>query len=238
MPETVTPDAATFDDATPNAATPGDATPDAATPGDALPGEATPVFPELVAGRECGSCNVCCVALTIDDPALQKVQGYRCPNTLPDKGCAIYEARPHTCRTFYCGWRRLKWVRQTLRPDRSGVLVRLHNEVSTANGTRRMGVAVTLLDNAALKADGLAETVAAAVAAGVPTFLHVPGPPGYTAGMAKINDVLEDAVFARDKPAVLRILRQARARGRSGDHKPIVLTRRKNGGAALPEPPG
>ena len=56
---------------------------------------------QLVAGRECGTCNVCCVALTIEDPALTKVQGYRCPNTRPDNLCGIYETRPDTCRTFF-----------------------------------------------------------------------------------------------------------------------------------------
>lgn len=37
---------------------------------------------DTIPGRECGECNVCCVALTIDDPALQKVQGYRCKNSV------------------------------------------------------------------------------------------------------------------------------------------------------------
>jgi hypothetical protein len=178
----------------------------------------------LVPGRACGSCNVCCVALTIDDKALQKVQGYRCRHTLPDKGCAIYETRPDTCRTFFCGWRRLKWIRETLRPDISGVLVRLQYEVSTAMKTQRLGVAFTLLNNASLKADGLAESIAAAVAADVPVYLHIPGPPGYTASQAKINDVLHQAVATKDKAAVLRILRQARAKGRSGKHEPVVLS--------------
>ena len=187
---------------------------------------------ELVAGRTCGSCNVCCVALTIDDPALQKVQGYRCKNTLPDKGCAIYDARPDTCRSFFCGWRRLKWVREPLRPDTSGVLVRLHNEVSTATGTARLGVAFTLLNNAALKAEGLAESIAAAVAADLPVFLHIPGPPGYTDAQVRINEVLREAVYARDKAAVLRILRQVRAKGRSGDHEPIVLSKPRSSSPA------
>jgi hypothetical protein len=178
---------------------------------------------ELVEGRVCGACNVCCVALTIDEPALQKVEGYRCKNTLPDKGCAIYETRPDTCRTFFCGWRRLKWVRETLRPDTSGVLVRLHYEVS---GNRRtLGVIVSLLTDAAIRSEGLAETVAAAVAAGVPAFLHVPGPPGYTGGHARINEVLSDAVHAKDKAAVLDILRKARAKGRFGKHQPIRLSK-------------
>jgi len=178
---------------------------------------------ELIPGRECGDCNVCCVALTIDDPELRKPQGYRCRNTLPDKRCAIYERRPRTCSDFNCGWRQLKWVRPTLRPDTSGVLVRMQYEVSRDRGSAELGIIVTLLTNASLKAEGLAETIAAAVAAGVPVHLHVPGPPGYTAGHVRINEALIGAVQARDKAAVLEILRRARAKGRSGDHVPIVL---------------
>ncbi len=113
--------------------------------------------PHLVAGRTCGSCNVCCVELTIDDPELQKVQGYCCPHTQRDNSCGIYATRPHTCRAFYCGWRRLKWIREPLKPDRSGVLVRLHGEISKTDGTKRLGVEFTLLNAAALKAEGLAE---------------------------------------------------------------------------------
>ena len=186
----------------------------------------------LVPDRACGTCNVCCVALTIDDPELQKVQGYRCKHAQRDNSCAIYASRPNTCRTFHCGWRRLKFVREPLRPDRSGVLVQLHGEISQADGTKRLGVAFTLLNRAALKAEGLAESVAAAVAAGVPVFLTVPGAPGYTSAQARINEALEDAVRARDKPALLRILREAYAKGRSGDRRRIVLSRRAEGEAA------
>ncbi len=190
---------------------------------------------ELVAGRTCGACNVCCVALTIDDPALQKVQGYRCRNALPSNGCAIYDARPDTCRTFYCGWRRLRWVRETLRPDISGVLVQMHQKASAATGPGRMGIIVTLLNRAALKAEGLAETVAAAVAADVPLTLQIPGPPGHTYGQAQVNDALLGPIRARDKAGVLEVLRRARAIGCHGDHKPIVLKPRP---ALPPLPPG
>jgi Fe-S-cluster containining protein len=185
---------------------------------------------QLVAGRTCGSCNVCCVDLTIDDPELQKVQGYRCPHAQRDHSCGIYATRPHTCRTFFCGWRRLKWIRESLKPDRSGVLVRLHGEISKTDGTKRLGVEFTLLNAAALKAEGLAESVAAAVAADVPVFLSIPGPPGYTSAQVRINEALRDAVLARDKAAVLRILQEARAKGRSGERQRIVLSR----GAAHP----
>jgi hypothetical protein len=181
---------------------------------------------EVIPGRECGACNVCCVALTIDDPELQKVQGYRCKNALPDNSCAIYPTRPRTCRGFNCGWRLLKWVKPTLRPDRSGVLVRLHHD-----GAEEFGIIVTLLNRGALNAEGLAETVAAAVAAGLPVYLHIPGPPGYTSAQARIDGALADAVATRDKAAVLEVLRQARKQGRAGKYVPIRL---KHGGAAVP----
>lgn len=172
---------------------------------------------EVLADRDCGGCNVCCVALTIDDPALQKVQGYRCRNATLDNRCAIYADRPKTCRSFECGWRLLKWVKPGLRPDKSGVLIRFQA------GPDGMGIIVTLLTNAALKAEGLAETVAAAVAAGAPVYLHVPGPPGYTSAQARIDEALAIPVATRDKEGVLAILRQGRRQGQAGVTVPIKL---------------
>ena len=177
---------------------------------------------EAIPERACGSCNVCCVALTINDVALQKPEGYRCRNTQADHGCAIYADRPRTCRDFDCGWRLLKWVKQTMRPDRSGVLIRLHGDV-LPTGERRLGIAITLLTPAALKADGLAETVGAAVVADLPVFLTIPGPPGYTSAQVRLNDVMMGAVMVRDKPGILDILRQARRKGAKGPSIPIVL---------------
>lgn len=175
----------------------------------------------LIAGRECGSCNVCCVALTIRDPELQKAGGYRCRNARRDNSCAIYDTRPQACRSFYCGWRFLKWIREPLRPDRSGVLVRLHGEAPDSQGGARIGVVFTLLNGAALKADGLAESVAAAVAADLPVFVNIPGRPGYTSAQARINEVLEHAVSTKDREGVLQILRQLWATGRSGPRERI-----------------
>jgi hypothetical protein len=114
------------------------------------------------------------------------------------------------------------------------VLVRLHKEIAKSTGAETMGIAVTLLTGAALKADGLAETVSAGVAANVPVYLQLPGPPGYTSSSARINEVLADAVAFKDKAAVLDILRMARARGRSGDRVPIVLKDQPSGAT----PPG
>jgi hypothetical protein len=179
--------------------------------------EAVPL--PLVAGRECGSCNACCVHLTIDEPELRKAQGIRCHNALADNSCAIYASRPKTCRLYFCGWKILKWIKEPMRPDRSGVLVRLRSD-----GTGRpTAVVFTLLTEAAVHAEGLAESVAAAVQAGVPVYLSVPGPPGHTSAIGRINAVLEDAVAARDKAAMLRILAEARAEGAQGTFRPVVL---------------
>lgn len=171
---------------------------------------------QLVEGRACGSCNVCCVSLSIDEPNLRKPAGHRCPNAQDDNSCAIYPARPDTCRTFLCGWRQLKWVRGMLRPDRSGVLVRLHQEDAPMGDAPRPGIVVTLLREAALEAEGLAETVAAAVAAGIPVHLELPGPHGSSTSLrAEINAFLHEAVVARNKPFVLATLRQLWDAGRT-----------------------
>lgn len=179
--------------------------------------------PPLVADRACGPCNVCCVDLTIDEPALRKPQGIRCPNARPDNGCAIYQDRPHTCRTFFCGWRMMKWVKPTLRPDTSGVLFNLR-QAGRPDDPTAMGVVLTLLRKEALKAEGLAETVAAAVASGAPVWVRIPGPPGYTSATARIDEALRPAVLTRDKPGVLAILRRCWREGRHGDFEKVKLS--------------
>ena len=186
-----------------------------------------PALGGLIEGRDCGACTVCCVALTIEDPRLMKAQGLPCPNLAQPFGCSIYETRPRTCREFHCGWRKLKWVPQTLRPDLSAVLVRLH-AYQTAKG-QEMGVIFTLLEARALQAEGLAEAVAAAVASDIPTFLHIPGPPGYTSAQTPLNDAVREAVRARDKPLLLDILRQARDTGLQGRFVPLELYDRLKG---------
>ena len=53
-----------------------------------------------VQGRECGSCQVCCIAPSIDNPDIQKMAGSPCRHSLQG-GCSIYEDRPEVCRTFF-----------------------------------------------------------------------------------------------------------------------------------------
>ncbi len=191
----------------------------------------------LVPGRECGTCNVCCVALTINEPPLlQKVQGVRCRHNQTDNLCAIYASRPDTCRTFFCGFRHLSWIKPTLRPDVSGVLVRMQAEKPDGSGVQKVSPVFMLLNREAVKAEGFAESIAAAVMSDVPTYVSIPGPPGYTASHAKVNDVLRHAVITKDKPAVLRLLRQIYAKGRGGKREPVTF-KRVTGGPGV-EPTG
>lgn len=175
---------------------------------------------DVLPGRDCGTCHACCISLTIDDPELSKVQGYRCKNLSESKGCTIYETRPETCRSFNCGWRVLKWVKLALRPDVSGVLVRFER-----NKDDVPGVSFMLLTRVAARAEGLAESVAAAIAAGVPVSLSIPGPPGFTAAHAPINEVLAHAVATKDKKAVQDFLVDAARQGRKGNFVPIRIPR-------------
>jgi len=190
----------------------------------------------LVPGRSCGACNVCCVVPTIDEPALQKLPGYRCHNALPDGACAIYQTRPRTCREFLCGWRRLKWIGEGLRPDVSGVLVRLVREATLVQGFERFGVAFTLLSDESLGAPGLAEAIAAAIHAEVGAYLIMPGPSGYTSSRVRLNDVLGDAVLQRDKAAVLQILGALRAEALAASAtRPVILASHADGGCRSEE---
>ena len=58
---------------------------------------------QLVPGRECGSCMLCCKLFDIKE--LAKPPGVWCGHAKPGRGCGIYGDRPGVCSGFYCGWR-------------------------------------------------------------------------------------------------------------------------------------
>lgn len=176
----------------------------------------------VLPGRECGECHVCCEALTVDSAEFQKHGGCQCVHALPDRNCGIYANRYPVCRQFECGWRIFKWVRQSLRPDRSGVLVSPFGEPDTGPA-KAQGIVIYLLEPGALDAEGLAETVAAAIAGGVEVMVGVHGPPGQTSNYVSVTEEIRGAVRARDKRAVLDVLRQAREWGLGMKFEPVVL---------------
>ena len=56
----------------------------------------------MIPARACGSCSLCCKLLRIEE--LDKLVGAWCPHCRAGSGCQIYEARPHSCRSFHCQW--------------------------------------------------------------------------------------------------------------------------------------
>ncbi len=76
---------------------------------------------ELVAGRDCGGCTMCCKLLSIAE--LDKPRAVWCPHCDKKRGCKIYDSRPAPCREFYCGWRRIAHLDERWKPSHSKILI-------------------------------------------------------------------------------------------------------------------
>lgn len=172
---------------------------------------------ELVRDRVCGECTACCRELTIDDPALRKPAAVPCAHCVPGRGCAVYAARPATCRDWHCGWRSLPWLSEALRPDRSGLLVLV--EAGDAPGQAALvfnvvpagpGEAAEVLSRAACL-----DVLGALVREGVPVFLGIKDATGRHGVRLALNGALATVARARDgnalRTAVLRICMQGYA---------------------------
>jgi len=72
---------------------------------------------EVVPGRACGTCTLCCKVIAVVD--FDKPPGVWCPHCQRNKGCGIYETRPRDCRTFYCHWMVEKGLGPEWKPERS-----------------------------------------------------------------------------------------------------------------------
>jgi hypothetical protein len=179
----------------------------------------------VVTDRTCGGCNVCCIVPKIDEPALQKPPGCRCPNALSSGACAIYERRPETCRNFFCGWRVLPWVDEALRPDRSAVFIRLTWDEDLAVGPQPFALMITVLGHEGLDATGLVQAIITAIDAQIATYLVVPGPPGCTSCRKRLNGPLGEAVRRKDAMALRALLEEqyAEVRSRLNETRPVVL---------------
>lgn len=72
-------------------------------------------------GRECGDCRACCTVLGVHD--LAKEPHTKCEHACAS-GCAIYQERPESCRTYSCGWLGGSVDGgRSMRPDRLGVIL-------------------------------------------------------------------------------------------------------------------
>ena len=154
---------------------------------------------ELVPGRECGECSVCCVVQNVDTPEFQKFPGVPCTHLKPQGGCGIYATRFQSCRSYHCGWRYLPKLGDGWRPDRSGILVDFQMEDLPSHYPNRPGVRLTVVgpkENCFNPA--FLDFVAQLIAAEVPVSLAVPGPPRHYGASSFLNDGLEAAGRARD----------------------------------------
>ncbi|HXT59372.1 MAG TPA: hypothetical protein VN699_12105 [Pirellulales bacterium] len=74
-----------------------------------------------VAGRACGECTACCTIKAV--PELGKPTQASCAH-LCQSQCAIYAARPASCRDYACLWRQgLIDGDERRRPDHLGVII-------------------------------------------------------------------------------------------------------------------
>jgi hypothetical protein len=77
----------------------------------------------VVPGRSCGTCTMCCKLFDI--PEIPATAGKWCRHCAPGKGCRIYDARPETCRKFFCGWMVSPGLGPEWKPDRCKVIMQL-----------------------------------------------------------------------------------------------------------------
>lgn len=179
----------------------------------------------LVPGRECGDCTVCCIVPAIDRPELQKPPGAVCRNC-QGGACAIYETRPQVCRTYYCGWRRLAMLGEDWRPDKSGVLIESGSAQFAAAGS----IVLTLVGNPlkTIRQHGFLDFVSAGVNRNLVLFLSLPGPVGKQGGTLPLRTPeIEQA--ARQSRSHLRLeLEKVLKRLSAHDCVPYVM---EHGGA-------
>lgn len=77
----------------------------------------TSIVATPAAGRECGTCTLCCKVFEV--PALAKPVGKWCQHCAPGQGCGIHATRPDHCRAFHCAWMTESWLGPEWKPERS-----------------------------------------------------------------------------------------------------------------------
>jgi hypothetical protein len=77
-----------------------------------------------VAGRSCGTCTMCCKLF--DVPEVASTAGKWCRHCSPGKGCRIYETRPQSCRSFFCGWMVSPTLGPEWKPERAKIILQFH----------------------------------------------------------------------------------------------------------------
>jgi hypothetical protein len=166
---------------------------------------------DLVSGRECGTCTMCCKTLKIDAPELKKLADVLCPHCTEGDGCKIYANRPQVCQDWYCGWRKIPQLTDHWRPDRCGVLVCfVGKDEGIPPEFPQLGLKFDIVDSPRVLAwDPLIKFIASEIVSGQPVFLGVPAPIGYERRKVFLNYAMAQAVQSRERQAVLACLEAA-----------------------------
>lgn len=180
----------------------------------------------LVEGRSCGTCTVCCYALPIDTPEIQKLPGALCVNCT-GRGCGIYDRRPTTCREFHCGWWLLPQLDDDWRPDKSGVLITPENNDIPREFEVGSGIEFLIVGGeAAIRRRPFLEFISLCVRRRIPTFVSVPGPEGFFPAKVLVNANLTPAAVKNDIASVLTLMLSLLKQAESHEFRRAVLEER------------
>jgi hypothetical protein len=178
---------------------------------------------ELIPGRDCGDCTVCCTWPTINKPEIQKVSGATCKHCTGG-GCAIYETRFPVCRGYFCAWRTVDIFGEDWRPDKSGVLPYVETEGIAEDFDLSTGIGLMLVGHAAriVRQRWFQDFIITGVMNNVPLFLSLPGPRGHQAATVSLNT--GEMVEAIRRGTVKEALESALKILRGWDYTPAAIT--------------
>jgi hypothetical protein len=173
---------------------------------------------DLVPGRACGDCTLCCTVLAIDQPDIQKEAGVTCRHCRD--GCAIYEARPVLCRDYHCGWRQLPILDEDWRPDRSGVFV----EVEVIDGETAISMVLVGNPLKTVRQTWFIDFVITGVRANVPLHLGIPGPQGFQGASLPLNTREMTEAASNSRARTKELLEKELKRLKAFRFEPRVIT--------------
>lgn len=192
----------------------------------------------LLPGRACGECSVCCVALNIDSREFQKFPGLACTYLRQGHGCSIHATVFPTCRAYHCGWRYLSGLGEEWRPDKSGVLIDFQTEDLPAAYPKRPGIRLMIVGPLeTLFERKFLELVRHLIASEAPVVLAVPGPPRHFPASVFLNDMLKDPVRSGDFSAMSAVFRELAAGLSAHRFDPVVHRNPHPHNPPSPSPP-
>lgn len=146
----------------------------------------------VIADRSCEGCTACCTFAPIRTVPLQKPANTLCLHCAEGRGCTVYNVRPDVCRGFYCGYFFLEELSHDWHPTRSGVVIRAEHFDEDV-------ITLLILElSPFLVSEEFAGMVGGWVDAGIGVEFERVGPPGHLPAKMRMNELLEEAVAARD----------------------------------------